>query len=82
MSVCSHKYNEAWPTLSVKQNTHMFSSTSTVIILTCMDVTRVGYEGASYMEKIIVVGIPCPFSSQTQYNKVVTVYVALHTPRL
>ena len=82
MSVCSHKYNEAWPTLSVKQNTHMLNSTFTVIILSCTNVTRVWYQGASYMEKITVVGIPCLLSSQTQYNTVVIVYVALHTPRL
>lgn len=41
LSVCSHKYNEAWSTLSVKQNTHMLSSTFSIIILSCLDVTRV-----------------------------------------
>jgi len=74
MSVCSHKYNEAWSTLSVKQNTHMLSSTFSVSILSYTDVTRVWNKA---QEKIIVLKIPYPFSSQTQHNTVVTTCVDL-----
>jgi hypothetical protein len=82
MSVCSHKYNEAWSTLSVKQNTHA------QLHLQCNYIEL--YErdkgldqGPSYMEKIIVLLIPYPFSSQTRHNTVVAMCVvlpALHTP--
>jgi len=72
MSVCSHKYKQAWSTLSVK-----LSSTFSVIYIELYGRDKGLDQDPSYMEKIIVLMIPYPFSSQTEYNTVVTVCVAL-----